>query len=39
VLVFASRHPTDVEDSVNDDDLFVWLRGATASMTTQTRRD
>ena len=34
VLVFASRHPIGHEDSRNDDDLFVWVRGSTAAMTT-----
>ena len=33
VLVFASRHPIGNEDSRNDDDLFVWVRGSTAAMT------
>ena len=33
VLVFASRHPIGREDSRNDDDLFVWVRGSAAAMT------
>ena len=38
VLVFASRHPIGIEDSRNDDDLFVWVRGSTAAMTTASWR-
>ena len=39
ILVFASRHPTGSEDLQNDDDLFVWVRGRTATMPAQNRRN
>jgi Tol biopolymer transport system component len=38
VLVFASRHPIGDEDSRNDDDLFIWMRGVAPTSTTLTRR-
>jgi hypothetical protein len=40
VLVFASRHPTGVDDIDSDEDLFVWVRGgAAATLSTRSRRD
>ncbi len=39
VLVFASRQPTGSDDSRNDDDLFVWMRGSAVPVPARNRRN
>ncbi len=39
VLVFASRQPTGSDDSRNDDDLFVWVRGSAVPVPARNRRN
>ena len=39
VLVFASRQPTGSDDSRNDDDLFVWMRGGAVPVPARNRRN